>query len=104
MCPGRPPACVENLVDALAEQLLAGEERDGVEVALHRTAWPRLRQPCVQRNAPVEADHVGAGFAHGGQQARGVDSEIDDGHAQRLHPADETRGHGQDEIAVVGRR
>ena len=58
----------------------------------------------IERNAPVEPDHVGAGFAHGGQQGRGVHSEVDDRNAQRLDPAHQSGVRdGQNEVAIIGR-
>ena len=92
----------ENLVDALANQLRLGEESDGVEVALHRAGVVERAPAFVERHAPVEAEHVGSGLAHGGEQAGGVDSEIDDGNAEGLHFADEDFRRGQHEVAIIG--
>jgi hypothetical protein len=57
---------LEDLADALAKQVFVGEERYGVEVALHGYRMPESGPALVQGNAPIEPDDVGAGFAPGG--------------------------------------
>ncbi len=101
MCPGRPPGLVEDLVDAFADQLRPGKEGDGIEVALDGAAVVETAPCRVERNAPVEAEDVGSGLAHRGEQAGGVDSEVNYGHTHCLHFADEGLRGGQDEVAVV---
>ncbi len=78
---------LEDLAHALAEQISAGEQQDGVEIALHRDRVAESGPALVQGHPPIEADDVGAGFAHGRQQGRGIHAEVDDRHAQRLHLA-----------------
>ena len=56
----------------------------------------------IERDAPVEADDVGAGLAEGGQERGGVDAEVDDGDAEGLDAADELGGGGERVGAVVG--
>src|ERR1700751_2603870 len=82
---GVAPGLVEDLADALAGQVGGGEERDGVEVALDGAGVVEGAPGAVEWGAPVEAEDVGAGLAHRGEQAGGVDSEVDHGHAQGLH-------------------
>ena len=88
-------------MDAALEDVLRGEEGDGVEVALDGRVWPTALPAFVEGDAPVEADDVGAGFAHGGEQRGGVDAEVDDGDAEGLDAADEFGGGGEAVLAVV---
>ena len=72
----------EDFFHAGFDDVLWGEERDGVEVALHRAAGADRAPAFVERDAPVEAEDVGACFAHRGEKRCSVDAEVDDGHAQ----------------------
>ena len=56
----------------------------------------------VEGDAPVEAEDVGAGFAHGGEEGGGVDAEVDDGDAEGFDALDELGGGGEAVLAVVG--
>ena len=58
----------EDFADAGFEDGFGGEECDGVEVALHGAMRTEGAPAFVERDAPVEADDVGAGFAEGGQE------------------------------------
>ena len=74
----------QNFFGAGFQFLPVGEEQHGVEIALHGAPVIEARPAFVERDAPVEADDVGSGFAHGGQQRGGVDAEINDGDADVL--------------------
>src|SRR5580658_6271270 len=67
----------EDLEDAGFEDLFGSEESDRVEVALHGGVVSDGAPAGVERDAPVEADDVGAGLAEGGKEAGGVDAEVD---------------------------
>ena len=88
MCPGRPPAWARIWRTRWRSSELLGEEQDGVEIALHRNGVAESGPAFIQRHAPIEADHIGSGLAHGRQQGRGIHAEVDDRHAQRLHLVD----------------
>ena len=92
----------QNLFDALLEKFDRGEERDGIEIALHCVTVADGAPAFVEGLPPVEADHVGAGRSHGFEQARGFNAEVDDGHAQSLHGADEALGRFEGIVAIVG--
>src|SRR5919198_1797121 len=59
------------------------EEDRRVEVALDAPVLADLRPAAVERDAPVEADHVAARVAHRSQQVRGARAEVDRGRAHR---------------------
>ena len=87
MWPGRPAAASRISCDAGFEDVCGGEEGDGVEVALDGDAVADGAPAFVEGDAPVEAEDVGAGFAHGGEEGGGVDAEVDDGDAEGLDAA-----------------
>src|SRR5271165_5294303 len=89
----------EDLVHPLTDQLRLGEEGYWVEVALHRAGVVERAPALVERNPPVEAENIRAGLAHGGKQARGIDSKIDDWDTELLDFADENFGRRENEIA-----
>ena len=60
----------EDFGDAGVEDFVGGEEGDGVEVALDGDAVVEVGPGAVERGAPVEAEDVAAGLAHGGAGAR----------------------------------
>src|SRR5271155_5592396 len=91
----------EDLVDPLANQLRLGEEGYRVEVALDRAGVVERAPALIERNPPVEAENIRAGHAHGGKQASGIDSKIDDWDTELLDFADENFGRRENEIAVV---
>src|SRR4051794_12030163 len=57
----RPPSgTVENSSRLGFDSLPRREHHGGIEVALHAALVADLRPPAVERDAPVEADHVAA--------------------------------------------
>src|ERR1035437_1065091 len=74
----------EDFGDAGSEDLFGGEESDGVEVALDGDGVVEGAPGLIKRSAPVEAEDVAGGLAHGGQDRCGVDTEVDDGDAKSL--------------------
>ena len=88
-------------VRALTRVACAATERDLLEIALHGTVGADGAPAFVERDAPVEADDVGAGFAEGGEERGGVDAEVDDGDAEGLDAADEFGGGAEAVVAVV---
>src|SRR5580704_15358541 len=86
---GAPPGLIEDLVDSPADQLRRSEEGDRVQVTLYRAGVVEA-SPCpVKRGAPVETEHVGSSVVHRGEQARGVDAEVDHWDAHGLDIADQ---------------
>ena len=80
MCPGRPPARVEDrpstrwrIVGGLARAARPGRGCP----ARRRRGRPRVHAG-VEIHAPVQPDHVAAGRAHRGQERRGARPEVDD--------------------------
>src|SRR5215472_4539873 len=61
----------EDLADAEFEEIFERKERDGVKIALHGNVGAYGAPALVERDAPVEADDVGAGLAEGGEEAGG---------------------------------
>ena len=102
MCPGRPAACARIWWTRWRSSSGSAKRVIGVEITLHRDRVVEVAPGLVERDSPVESEDVGAGLAHGGEQAGGVDSEVDDGNAEGLHFADEDFRRGQDEVAIVG--
>ena len=70
MWPGRPPARVEHVARGRLDALPRAEEHRRVEVALHAALVADRVPAAVERDAPVEADHVAAGLGHRREQRR----------------------------------
>ena len=70
----------EDAMHAIAKQVVRGEQSDGIEIALHRTCVIESRPCGVERNAPVQTEHVGTSGTHCRQQACRIHPEVDDGH------------------------
>ena len=64
---GAAGGLIENVMDAVTNQIRLGEESDGVEIALDGAGVIELMPGLIQGGAPVEAKDIGTGFAHGGQ-------------------------------------
>src|SRR5579862_2139670 len=79
--PGATTRRAQNLFDSLVENFQRGEQRDGVEIALHGMSVAHSAPSFVERLTPVKADHIGAGRSHITQKSGGLDSEVDDRHA-----------------------
>ena len=77
-------------------------EQDGrVEVALHAAVVPDRLPALVERDPPVEADHVAARRRHRRQQRRGARAEVD---RRRVDRGEDLRRPRRDELLVVGGR
>src|SRR5580658_547771 len=101
---GTTARIAQNLFHAQLNNLKRREERDGIEVALHRAARTHGTPALVERLPPVEADYVSACRRHIGEQTRGFNAEVNYGHAHLLHGSDEPLGRLEDIFAIVGQR
>ena len=101
MWPGRPPARVEDVARRRLDPLPRPEQHGRVEVALHAAVVADLRPAAVERDPPVEADHVAAGLGHRAQQRRRAGAEVDRRHVDR---GEDPRRVRRDELLVVRRR
>ena len=92
----------EDFGDAGFEDLFGGEEGDGVEISLHGDGVVEGAPGLIEGRAPVEAEDIAAGLAHGGEERCGVDAEVDDGDAEGLDAADEFGCGREGVVAIVG--
>ena len=92
----------KDFTNAPAQQFGFRKQCDGVKVALHGAAVPQRGPACIERHAPIKANHVRTRLAHRRQQGSRVHAEIDDRHTMRLHRAHQLRCGGQHKLAVVG--
>ena len=83
MWPGRPPARRSTSRAARLDALPRAEQRGGVEIPLHAAVAATSCPALVERDPPVEADHVAAGARHRRQQRRGPGAEVDRRRARR---------------------
>ena len=74
---------------------------DGVEVALQRLAAADPARRLVERDPPVDADHVRARLAEQAEQLAGADAEVDARHAGRGERGEDPPGVRQDRVPVV---
>src|SRR5271157_236031 len=81
---GASSGLAQNVFGARLEFLPIGEEQHRIEIALHGAFEAEALPSGVERNAPVEANDVGAGFLHRGEKRRAVGSEVDDRRAGLL--------------------
>ncbi len=66
----------QNFSRAGFQFLPVGEKQDGIEISLHGTAMVEIAPTFIERDAPIEADDVGSGFIHRGQQRGAVGAKI----------------------------
>ena len=98
---GAPGGEAEDFFRAPLQFLPVGKEQDGIEISLHGALVIEAGPALIEGNTPVESDHIGSSFVHGGKQRRAVSSEINDGHTgflQLLHHAGDV---GQHVAAIV---
>jgi len=96
---GLPPACGKNLMHTRCGSAPASRievmGRDCPAPHRHNQAAPCLIEAASASRGPA---HRRPGFAHGREQARGIDAEVDHRHAERLHFAHQRARGGQNEI------
>ena len=77
---GTSARLIENRARAGADFGNVGEQRDRIEIALHRDAVVQPRPRVGEIDAPIEAQHVPARLAHQLEQIAGHGPEVDNGH------------------------
>ena len=79
---------VKHILRPLLDGLPVGQQHSGIEIALDGATVSQRGPRLVERDAPIHADNVGAGLAHGGKQGCGISSEVDHWDFFRLQRAD----------------
>src|SRR6266404_662947 len=93
--PGPSVGPPKNLSRILFYLLPASKKQNWIQVSLHRSRSDRL-PALIQRNPPVQADHLSAGLFHRRQKRGTVGAEIDDRRSsllQRFHQFGGARHH-----------
>src|ERR1022692_3354091 len=67
---------IEDGLRAIADFGDLSEQRDRIEIALHRNIVTETRPRLREIDAPVEADHIAASLAHQLEQIAGDGSEM----------------------------
>ena len=80
--PGVAAVAPQHVADLVGDDRPRRAEHRRVEVALQRRGRPDPAPGLVERDPPVDADHVGAGVAHQREELAGADAEVDAGHAE----------------------
>ena len=62
--PGSSASLTQNILGARLEFLPLREQQHRIKIPLHRAAVAQAFPPLIQRNAPVEANHLRARFGH----------------------------------------
>ena len=101
MWPGRPSARGQHVAGGRLDVLPRPEQRGGIEVSLHAAVVPDLLPAAVERDAPVEADHVPSGLGHLPQEGGRPGAEVDRRH---VDGGEDPGRVGRGEPLVVGRR
>src|SRR5216683_573525 len=86
----------QNFLRARLQFFPAGEEQNRIQVALHGAAKFQAAPAFVQRNAPVEPNHLGSGFFHRRKKSGAIRTEINDWRSaalQALHQMGNMREH-----------
>ncbi len=100
MWPARPPARASTSSAAASMRSHGPSSSGGIEVSLDAVLLADDVPAAVQRDAPVEADHVTARARERAQQVfRHARAEVDRRHVDRVEDA---RGVRRDELVVVG--
>ena len=95
----RPPCGGgEDRVRRRCDPLPRAEEQRRVEVPLDALRLAHGGPALVERDAPVEPDHVPSGRGHERQQRRGAGPEVDRRHVDR---GEDPRRPGRDELRIV---
>src|ERR1051325_306509 len=90
----------ENSFHLLSQYLLICKQDDGIEISHHRHVVTDTLPAFVETHAPVEPDHVAAGFTHQLEQRRSTRTEMDYRHARSDIP-DHVARVRQHEFAIV---
>src|SRR5215468_5116899 len=69
--PWSPRGAVEDLPGSLFDLLPGGKQYHRVQIALYRNLGTQLGPACIERDAPVESNHVGARFLDLAEKHRG---------------------------------
>ena len=103
MCPVPVPSCGagQHRARRVLDDGPGREAERGVEVPLYRMARPDAAARLVERDAPVDADHVGPRRAHEPEQFTGAHTEEDGGHAEVGDPLEHGAGGGKGEAGVL---
>jgi carboxymethylenebutenolidase len=94
-------SAAEDVFRARLQFLPIGEEQNGIEIALHRALMTEASPAIVERDTPVEPDHVGSSLFHGGQERGAVGAEINDGRASFLQLPHHAGDVGEHVAAIV---
>src|SRR5690242_4976080 len=98
----RPPSgTLENSARFGLDSLPRSEQDRRIEVALHAALVADLVPAAIERNAPVEADHIAAGGGHVTQKRRRSGAKVN---RRRGDGVEDARRVGRDELLVVRRR
>ncbi len=101
MCPGRPPARSSTSRAASSTRSHGPSSTAGSRFPCTPRSCADLLPAAVERDPPVEADHVAAGVGHRAQERGGARAEVDRRH---VDGGEDPRRVGRDELLVVGRR
>src|SRR5260370_12540920 len=77
---GAAGGLIENRASARSDFANVGEQRDWIEVALHRDIMMEPRPRVGEIDAPIQPDHVAACFAHQLEQVSGHGAEVNNRH------------------------
>src|SRR5918993_4247035 len=77
---GASLGAAHNILHAFFDLRPRRKEQSRVEIALDGDIMPEEFPAIVQRDAPIEPDHVSAGALHKRQESRGVGPKVDHGY------------------------
>ncbi len=101
--PGAPAGAAKDVLGSGEQAIGWSEQERRVEIALDAPVVAHDRPGLVERDPPVDTDHVAAGLAHVAEERRRPDAEVNRGHAERAKGIEDARGVRLDELAVVAR-
>src|SRR5437588_573251 len=78
----------QNLLHAPVEHIRRSEKGNRIKIALHRRSMFERSPRIFERSAPIETENICARLSHRGKKSRRIDTEVDDGHTERLDPLD----------------
>src|SRR3569833_437254 len=80
-----PIGRAEDFLDSQFQHFKGREERDRIEIALHRMVVSLLAPADVERLTPVKADDISSRRRHLGKQTGSLDAEVNDRDTHGLH-------------------